>query len=45
MTSLSRIAAVVKAKFGGAYVFATKGERLGYSPKPVSPGDRICIVP
>jgi hypothetical protein len=45
MTSLSRIAAVVKAKFGGAYVFATKGGRLGYSPKPVSPGDRICIVP
>jgi hypothetical protein len=31
--------------FGGTYIFSTAGGRLGYSPKPVSTGDKICIVP
>jgi hypothetical protein len=30
---------------GDTYVFATSGGRLGCSPKPVSPGDKICLVP
>lgn len=42
---LRRVAVGLKCHFRGAYVFATEGGRLGYSAKPVSPGDRICVVP
>ena len=42
---LRMVAVGLKVHFDGAYVFATKGGRLGYSAKPVSPGDRICVVP
>lgn len=35
----------LNVEMGGTYVFATSGGRLGRSAKPVSPGDRICLVP
>jgi hypothetical protein len=36
---------VVFKTSGSRYIFTTLGGRVGCSPKPVSPGDRICIVP
>jgi hypothetical protein len=42
---LARIARAVRVSFEGMYFFATAGGRLGYSPKPVSPDDKICIAP
>jgi hypothetical protein len=42
---LDMISGLLRRCLGDMYVFATTDVRLGYSPKPVSPGDRICIVP
>jgi hypothetical protein len=42
---LEKSIAHLKIQIGGTYFFATSGGRLGRSPKPVSPGDRICLVP
>jgi len=42
---LKRAALRLASNFGGAHVFTTVGARFGYSPKPVSPGDKICIAP
>jgi hypothetical protein len=42
---LDMISGLLRRRLGDMYVFATTEGRLGYSPKPVSPGDRICIVP
>jgi hypothetical protein len=45
LRSLHSVAALLKAHFERTYVFATVGGHWGYSPKPISPGDAICIVP
>ena len=42
---LDMIAGLLRRNLGGMYVFATTEGRLRCSPKPVSHGDRICIVP
>lgn len=39
------MADVLRGNFGGTYVFITACGRFGHSPKPVSTGDKICIVP
>jgi len=45
MKSMRSVADVLRLHFRGTHVFATAGGRVGYSPKSVSHGDRICIVP
>lgn len=35
----------VQNKYSGIHAFLAEGGRLGRSPKPVCPGDRICIGP
>jgi len=43
--SLRALARRLKEHFKGTYVFTTGGRWLGCSPRSVSPGDRICVVP
>ena len=35
----------LRGHFGGTYIFATAYGRMGHSPKPISPDDRVCLVP
>lgn len=43
--SLVTTADSLRGYFGGTYIFATAHGRMGNSPKPMSPDDRVCIVP
>jgi hypothetical protein len=43
--SLIWISDLLRGFFGGTCVFTTANGRMGHSPRPVSPGDRICVVP
>lgn len=43
--SLKMAAQGFRMYMGGTHIFTTVGGRIGYSTKPVSPGDRICIAP
>lgn len=43
--SVTRILWTALASDGSTYLLTTTGGRIGCSPKPVSPGDKVCIVP